>query len=304
MSELFCAADFETFYDSKNSYGLKSQTMWEYTHDEKFDAFLVSVFGFGAGGEPLEFCGSPLEFDWSKLEGVTLVCHNASFDGLVLARLRELGKVTCGDHEFVDTADLAAYLRAPRNLKGAAKTLLGVEMSKAVRSSMDGQRFRELTPSVRAEWIKYAGLDAELTYKLWDKYGSQWPATERAISKYNREAGWRGVAVDREALEAGKAQLFLTLREAEKNMPWIADGDQPGSGPGLRRYARSVGLDDVPPSLKRDDPQMVSWVEKHKDEAAAAMGHKGGTARAAKLTQARRQAIARKAAKARWRSAK
>lgn len=37
-----------------------------------------------------------------------------------------------------------------------------------------------------------------------------------------------------------------------------------------------------------------------KDKAAVALGRKGGTARAAKLTKKRREEIARKAAKKRW----
>jgi hypothetical protein len=40
--------------------------------------------------------------------------------------------------------------------------------------------------------------------------------------------------------------------------------------------------------------------EQGKDAAAAAMGRKGGAARAAKMTPERRAEIARKAAKSRW----
>jgi hypothetical protein len=42
--------------------------------------------------------------------------------------------------------------------------------------------------------------------------------------------------------------------------------------------------------------------EQGKDPAAAAMGQRGGKARAAKMTKAQRSAIARKAARSRWRT--
>ncbi len=286
MGEIFCALDTETYYNTKDGYGLKSQTMWEYTRDPRFDCFLISVSGNNNRGEKIEWCGDPLEFDWQQLEGVTLVGHNASFDGLVVDRMRELGLIKCGDHEWVDTADLAAFLRVPRNLKGAAFWLLGVTMSKAVRTNMDGKKFRELLPEERAEWIKYALDDAKYTFMIWEKYADQWPLQERLISKYNREAGWRGFAVDRVALGNGIQTLHTVIREAEALMPWVADGEKAGSAHALRRHARAAGLVDVPASLKRDDPAMVAWVEKHKDEfpfIRARLDHASATPHYARL---------------------
>ena len=284
--EIFAAVDFESMYDSKAGYGLKQQTMWEYVNDSRFDCFLVSVCGQDKDRNHVEYCGDPATFDWSLLEGVTLVCHNAAFDGLVLRRLRELGIVKCGEHDFVDTADLAAFLRGPRNLKGAALWLLQVELSKAVRDSMDGKKFRELPKQTQDKWIKYAGDDAKYTYALWEKYGSLWPAQERAISKYNREAGWHGVAVDRVTLGKGIQSLHTILRTAEESMPWVAAGKKAGSTPSLRAHARSVGMDDVPASLRRDDPIMVAWVQKHKDTHAfigARLDHASATPHYARL---------------------
>jgi hypothetical protein len=71
-----------------------------------------------------------------------------------------------------------------------------------------------------------------------------------------------------------------------------------------------------PPKRPRDFSQAAKFVvdvatglaedreptaeEQGKDPAAAAMGRKGGAARAAKITPERRAEIARKAAKSRW----
>jgi hypothetical protein len=48
--------------------------------------------------------------------------------------------------------------------------------------------------------------------------------------------------------------------------------------------------------------QVRDSVEDKRDPAAVAMGKKGGKARAAKLSQKERQDIAKKGARARWRS--
>lgn len=48
--------------------------------------------------------------------------------------------------------------------------------------------------------------------------------------------------------------------------------------------------------------QVVDAMEDGKDQAAASLGHKGGTARAKALSPKKRAEIARKAAQARWKA--
>jgi hypothetical protein len=57
---------------------------------------------------------------------------------------------------------------------------------------------------------------------------------------------------------------------------------------------------DVATGQVEDRPPTAE--ERGKDPAAAALGRKGGTARAAKMTSERRAEIARKAASVRWKS--
>ena len=38
------AVDYETFY-RKGEYSLSNMTVWEYCHDRRFDAYLVSIYG-------------------------------------------------------------------------------------------------------------------------------------------------------------------------------------------------------------------------------------------------------------------
>ena len=38
------AVDYETYY-RKGEYSLSNMTVWEYCHDRRFDAYLVSIYG-------------------------------------------------------------------------------------------------------------------------------------------------------------------------------------------------------------------------------------------------------------------
>ena len=87
---LIAAVDFETFYDTKSNYTLSAMTPYEYVHDDRFDAYLVAVAY--SDGRPT-FVGNPKKYDWSLLDDAQLLAHNATFDGMVLRRLEELGVV-------------------------------------------------------------------------------------------------------------------------------------------------------------------------------------------------------------------
>ena len=105
------AVDFETFYDSAAGYSLRVMTPHAYVNDPRFDPYLVSVVG--ETGE--EYVGDPLLFDWKLLTGARIVMHNAGFDGMVLNRLIELGKIPDFDRELLAGALLLAMsLRSPR----------------------------------------------------------------------------------------------------------------------------------------------------------------------------------------------
>lgn len=256
------AIDFETFYDSAAGYTLKKMDPYAYVHDRRFDPYLVSA----KSDEGEFFVGRPVDFCWGSLDGALLVAHNAAFDGMVLNRLVETGLVQDFRRTWVDTADLAAYLGYKRDLKSAAEAILGVKISKAVRAAMDG---RTLSDAIAAgdgpALLDYAGDDAELCLAIWLKRGAEWPEVERQISQCNREAGWLGVHMDRAAVEAGLKTLTRVRNEAELRMPWTQredprDNKPAGSLPALAEHVRSLGL-PVPPSFKKDHPEMVKWTE-------------------------------------------
>ena len=256
------ACDFETFYDSRNGYSLSVMTPHTYVHDPRFDPYLVAI----VHEDGTEYIGSPLAYDWAKLAGSTLVMHNAAFDGLVLTRLIETGRIPDFPRQLLDTADLVAYMGVPRSLKASCKYLLGVELSKAVRTKMDGRTYASLTTKEKQDLIAYAADDSRFALRLCQAFSGEWPAWERAISHVNREAGWRGVRVDLDAVKAGLVTLRSRRDLVAKQLPWGPTKEDLDGKTGSRAkfilHAQSLGL-PVPRSLQKTDPEMQAWVAKY-----------------------------------------
>lgn len=258
------AIDFETYYDK--DYSLTNMSPWDYVHDRRFDAYLVSVHG-----ENLDYVGPPGEFDWKKLAGADIVAHNMAFDGLVLRRLIELGKVPDFERREFCTADLAVYLAYPRNLKGLMEHRYGVHMSKAVRTNMLGKTLLDtLADGTYADLVKYAGDDARSCYRFWMDDGHLWPEWEREASRLNREACWYGVRIDRKTVEESLDKLVKLRDAAERLLPWVNPEDpdekpeKPGSLPSLSRFLRNNGI-TPPTTYKKDSPEMVELEKSTRD---------------------------------------
>lgn len=289
---LIAAVDFETFYDSKDGYTLREQTPVEYVNDPRFNAYLVAV-AF-SDGRP-SFVGNPKNFDWHSLDDALLLAHNATFDGMVLRRLEQLGIVDERPREWLDTADLTAYLGVTRNLKNACKELLGRNISKEVRTAMDGKTDRDLHGAELDALLKYGASDAEECLEIFLKFQHLWPQIERDISNQNREAVWRGIYVDVKALDNGIAALEKVRADAVANLPWVdprdPDRSKPaGSLPALRNACEKAGL-PVPPSFRKNDPKFLAWQAEYADKApflAARIKYASATPNLARLVNLRK----------------
>ena len=262
------AVDFETFYDSKTKYSLRNLPPYEYVRHRLFDPYMVSI----VSEDGQEFVGAPSKFDWASLEGASLVAHNAAFDAMVVNRMIELGMIpeVVGGCDWYCTSDLAAYLLAPRNLKDAVYYLLDTKISKKVRASMDGFSLKDaIGAGLYDDLLDYAADDARYCMKLWLKYRDQWSLLERDISRYNRESCWRGVRIDRNALEDGLRRMKEVQSNAANELPWAnperdEDYRKPGSTQALAAYARGLGM-EVPSTFNKNSVEMQEWVEKYKD---------------------------------------
>ena len=232
------------------------------------------------------YVGRPESFgDWDNLKGRILIAHNAAFDSVVTDELARRGAIPswldstrprADPHDFRPcdadladppewkcTADLAAYLLAPRNLKGAVKELLGKEISKAVRAGMDGRHDWELDAEDRRALVEYGGSDAVECHDLWLRYSSEWPAIERAISDQKRDATKRGIMVDRAMVEDSVKELKRYHAEIVCDVPWYPEKPV-GSLPALRAAVVAMGI-EPPKSFKKDDPGFLDWQREHED---------------------------------------
>lgn len=217
LEDVVYAVDYETYY--AKDYSLRTMPTRAYVYHELFDAYLVAV----AGSDGFKWVGHPKDFNWAMLEGKVVLHHNASFDALVSKRLVELGVIP--DIKFAaihDTADLAAFLQYPRALKDYAKFVLGMrdlaDAGKKAREKMKGLPASELAND--PEILEYATNDVRICLHLWQTDSHQWPVEERQLSRLNREACFRGVAVDVEYVEACYSRLAAKLYDAGRAIPW------------------------------------------------------------------------------------
>lgn len=280
------AVDYETYYDSKAGYSLTAMSPQNYCADERFDAYLVAICGndifkVDAGDfvtcdvppgiyKTLEdgrqlYIGKPAEFRyWHNLNGRILLAHNAGFDSVVTDELMKRHIIPeLKDIEWKCTADLSAFLMAPRNLKGAMKELFGKEISKAVRAGMDGRHDYELNEQEYKDLVEYGGSDAIECHDIWMNYASEWPELERAVSDQKREAIKRGVRVDADYARDALKELKSYHSSVVCDIPWYPE-KAVGSLPALRQAVIDLGI-TPPKSFKKDDPGFLDWVKDHED---------------------------------------
>jgi hypothetical protein len=257
------AIDFETYYDS--NFSITIQGGYNYVFHADFDAYMVTI----CTDTGLEFVGHPKDAPWELISGKDWqwLHHNASFDELVLQRLRRDGVVPEWAVPAVThcTADLASYCGGPRSLKNASAFFLNEAMSKETRAAMSGKRWEDMTAEFKKEVSDYAMRDAVLTLKLWQHLHQEWPERERELSRHTRHIGWDGVPVDVEQMDRSLPVLEAQNFEAGQLLPWYADGDEkPLSPKALAEQCRSVGI-EPPPSLAKDSEECAAWEDKYGD---------------------------------------
>ena len=254
------AIDFETYYD--RDYSLKKMDAWSYVHHPKFDAYLMSIYS-----ADFQWVGHPKDFQcWEKLEGALLLAHNAAFDSLVFKRLQEQKIIPpIQPAAWRCTASMAVYFQAPRNLKGACKQLLGIEVDKTQRAKACGQTTGDLFED--DAMIDYALEDARLSYLLWEKFNHLWPNDEKELASLTFEWGQAGIGVDFQTLEKCIQTLEKQRFDAVQLLPWVDDftEDTPLSHRQLALECRKAGI-PAPASLAMDSPLCEAWEIKYGEE--------------------------------------
>jgi hypothetical protein len=255
--------DFETYYDNECSIKILGN-MGYFSHPD-FDAYLVTAAYIDTPEQaPVYWASDPRQFDWSLIEGATVLSHNSSFDQTLY--LYGVSKGWWPSYEpkaWHCTADMAAFLGLPRNLAGASEASLGVKVSKDTRNNMKGKRWSSMTPEFQKEVVRYALKDAQLCLNLWLKEGGRWPEFERQVSELNRGICQNGIPVDPLELQTQLTELRKQLWNLEQAVPWT------GYAKLLSRQAfnaecRKHGL-EPPVSLAKGDPEALEWIKEHGD---------------------------------------
>ena len=254
---------------TKPIYSLDSETMYSddcnvaelgpfaYCRHPDWSCYLISI----SGSDGYKFTGPPKDVDWDRVKHATWVMANATFDLEVIDRLKELGVVPkcCTPSVIYDVLDLSRYLQQPGNLAGAAKALLGVTRSKAVRTAMKGKLPSDLTEEKRVALYQYAQDDADDTLALWIDHGDKWPEWERELSRHNREMGRKGLPVNLVMLEAHLSTLKSLLFDTRALIPWE---DPVMSEKQVAVYCRNAGI-KPPISMAKTSPDFEQWLERH-----------------------------------------
>jgi DNA polymerase I-like protein with 3'-5' exonuclease and polymerase domains len=259
MNKIIYAVDFETYYDKECS--IRTLGPLGYFSHPKFDAYMVSV----VGSDGLTFVGHPEKFDWSLLNDNIVLSHNASFDETLHLYAVSMGWWdSCSPAEWHCTADLVAYCKLPRSLKGATAKLYDIQVDKSTRDNMSGKNWSEMSEEFQKEVSEYAIKDSELCLRLWNSLEDKWPQFERSVSRLNRTIVQRGIPIDLDLLKTQLETIKVRLFEAEEDIPWL------GEKPLLSRAAFNsqcllVGI-EPPASLAQTDKDSQEWVEYHSKE--------------------------------------
>lgn len=248
------AFDTEAYFSAE--FNIQTLGVKHYVSDPQADHYLISFWC-----PEWSYAGHPSQAPWDRVQGQTLVAHNAAYDLQVLQQIAPPLEL----EGIFDTAALAAYLQCPRDLKKAAQQLLGITVDKSVRDKMKGKHFHKLTPEQQEEVKRYCLKDAETSYWIWTKYGHLWPEHERALSQQTIDLSLSGVGIDEGALQEGIQKLGVELFECQKQIPW-AGGETPVSSPkALAAECRRLGI-EPPASTTKDSEEFEEWSGKYAEQ--------------------------------------
>jgi len=168
------------------------------------------------------------------------------------------------------SADMCVYFQYQRNLKGAAKEILGVDMDKGVRSNMKGKTWEQMIALDESkEVMEYALNDSKYTYQIWDKLSDDWPEEERKLSRATRKMAYEGVPAGIAKLMEAKTKLEKRKFDAGNALPWYGEID-PDTKKEYVVYSKKAlaiecrKLDIEPPkSLAKDSPVLEKWIAEH-----------------------------------------
>jgi hypothetical protein len=253
------SVDFENFYDTESGYNLKEIGRERYIRDERFDPYLISVCD---GSQT--WAGHPKEFNWSALDGETLLSHNAAFDSRVYSEMVKRGMAPkLRIPAWHCTANLSTFLCMRRDLERACEFLLGVNIDKSYRVDANGRTWDDMVKAGVAEKVKAAGRsDAKHCHEIWTRYNHLWPVLERRLSDLTIRQCQRGAQIDEGLLQQYRAVAGTMRIQAEEALPWMQYGKKPTSPKAIAEECRKYNMPSPPvKSHKGGEEAYEEWVK-------------------------------------------
>ncbi len=216
------------------------------------------------------WAGHPSEFNFGSLEGHTLVSHHAAFDEEIALAAKERGLFEVPGlnparmPHWMCSLDMSRYLWNVGSLADACKMGLGIDVDKGVRDRAKGKTVEDMK---REGWyddmLRYARLDAQYCWQLWDKHSKNWPDIERRLSQLTREQGRYGVAIDIPAIEEGIKKMNEVIFVGTNNLPWVQRGFKPGSPLGIAEECKTAGIPSKPVKAHEGEEAYEEWEDKY-----------------------------------------
>jgi hypothetical protein len=259
--------DSETFFSKKLGYTVKTMIVDQYAAHELFDCYIVSV----SDGSTC-WAGSPKDFNWSALDGATLVSHNKRFDRAIIEEMIRRGWIpNIRPAAWFCTADMTSYLCNRRALSHAVEYLYKVKLSKDARDTSDNKHWpKDFSEEQQKTMLDYARKDAFWCWKLWNDHSARWPEKERRLSNMTIEQGIRGVQINTELLDTYICQSHSMKLATEKLLPWLEDDGSdedswddfnttPTSTKCIAEQCRRVGIPAPPVKAHEGEEAYEEW---------------------------------------------
>lgn len=260
LSEKVALVDYETFYS--DDYSVADMSYWHYTHDPRFRAYRVGI----VTNTGLRWVGDPKDAPWNKIVDYTWVSHNRPFDWSVHSRLQELAVVPSWSPKYWgNSANLCAWIRAPRSLAKAVKALFGITHSKSIRDKdMNGKQWEEFDADMQKRVDEYALRDCDLALRIWMENVARWPSNEIRISDLIDNRGLRGLCADKDGMERDMNVLKRAVHSALIRIPWHDTDEKPLSAMACAKECRKHGIPSLT-SLSMTDEDTQAWEDKYGD---------------------------------------
>lgn len=251
--------DYETEYSDE--YSVSDMSYWHYCHDPRFRAYRVGI----VTNDGFRWVGDPKDAPWDRIKDYVWVSHNRPFDWSVHTRLQELGIAPPWHPPYWgNSANLCAWIRAPRSLAKATKALFGITHSKAIRDKdMKGKKWEEFDAATQKRIDEYALRDCDLALRIWMENIHRWPANEVRISDIVDNRGLRGLTADKAGMEADMDVLRRAVHSALIRIPWHDNPEEkPLSAKACAAECRKHGIPS-PVSLSMTDEDTQRWEDEY-----------------------------------------